>query len=79
MSSNNFPLCLSVKITVFARILCLKVLFSLFGFSVIVDSNNAKCLISRKIKQFLMNGESRVRFPPSITLVVILSANVLMA
>ena len=62
-------------------ILCLRSLFNLFGFPAIVNSDNAKCFVSKKIKKFL--NERRIASTFSsvycITLVVILNANVLMA
>ena len=44
-----------VKITVLARTLisCLRSLFSLFGFPAIVRYDNAKCFVSKEIKEFL--------------------------
>ena len=38
-------------------ILCLRSLFSLFGFSAIAHSDNAKCFVSKAIKEFLNERE----------------------
>ena len=54
MSFHNFPLFSSVKIPSSRTvILCLRSLFSLFGFPTIVHSDNAKCFVFKEIKEFL--------------------------
>ena len=51
---SRFPFVFACKDTSCRTvILCLRSLFSLFGFIAIVHSNNAKCFVSKKIKEFL--------------------------
>jgi len=46
---------LSIPVPILARklISCLTSLFNIFGFPAVVHSDNAKCFVSREIKQFL--------------------------